>query len=340
MINGNENNKTISSTMTAKDIINADNLAKYDAQVKNILANKEILARILKHAVVEFKDCSIKDIRDKYIEGFPLVGEVEVFPGSTNSKIQGLNTEIKIVGEGETTFDVLFNVITPQKHKRIKINIEANKDSSPGYEIQTRGVYYGSRVLSSEYGREFENMDYDKLVKTYSIWICTEPPKSEENSIATIHFNKEDVVNSISMNRESYDLIEVIIIHLNQDCHKEADYLVGMLSTLLSDTISVQEKLQLLEDKYGIPMVEENEKGVKKMCNLGQALWDKAKQEGIYMGEHLGRQKSIIELLEDLGKVPSKVVDVIKDESDMDVLKRWNKLVARSSSVEEFVSRM
>ena len=35
---------------------------KYDAVLKQLLANRQILARILKRFVPEFEDCSIKDI--------------------------------------------------------------------------------------------------------------------------------------------------------------------------------------------------------------------------------------------------------------------------------------
>ena len=278
-------NSELLSTVLTQDIVNAGDGAKYDAEVKNILANKEILARILRHTVPEFVDCSIEDIRDKYIEGSPLVGVVPVHPGATNSKIQGVNSESKIVGEGEITFDVLFNSVNPTSKRIIKINIEANKDSYPGYPIQTRGVYYGSRIVSSEYGREFENMDYNNMVKVYSIWICSEPPKSKENSISGIRFDKYNIVNSIEMEKESYDYIDVIIINLNKDCHDESDYIVGMLSTLLSDSIDVTEKIQLLENKYGIPMTEKYEKGVGEMCNLSQAILDKGIRLGLIEGE-------------------------------------------------------
>ena len=56
-----------------------DQLGKsYDAEVKNFLKEKQILAVILKSCVAEFKECSVEDIADKYIEGVPQVGDVAV----------------------------------------------------------------------------------------------------------------------------------------------------------------------------------------------------------------------------------------------------------------------
>ena len=43
----------------------------YDESCKNILANKIILAWIMKSCMKEYKDCSIRDIADHYIEGIP-----------------------------------------------------------------------------------------------------------------------------------------------------------------------------------------------------------------------------------------------------------------------------
>lgn len=45
-----------------------DGKAKYDAALKSLLANKQLLARILKHFVPEFTYYSLEDIEQKYIE--------------------------------------------------------------------------------------------------------------------------------------------------------------------------------------------------------------------------------------------------------------------------------
>ena len=50
----------------------------YDESCKNILANKIILAWIMKSCMKEYKDCSIRDIADHYIEGIPEISQREV----------------------------------------------------------------------------------------------------------------------------------------------------------------------------------------------------------------------------------------------------------------------
>ena len=64
-------------TPLANDIDATDGKSKYDTQVKKVLANKIILAWILKYTVREFFEFSISDI-EKCIEGTPEVAKVPV----------------------------------------------------------------------------------------------------------------------------------------------------------------------------------------------------------------------------------------------------------------------
>ena len=126
----------------------------YDESCKNILANKIILAWIMKSCMKEYKDCSIRDIADHYIEGTPEISQREVHrdevPASDPGKIRGENTEDKAVNEGTVRCDIMFRAILPQSQERIEliINIEAQKDFYPGYPLIKRGIYYGCRMLS------------------------------------------------------------------------------------------------------------------------------------------------------------------------------------------------
>lgn len=43
--------------------------SRYDRTAKKLLANKQILAQIMKGCVNEYSDCTVDDIVEKYIEG-------------------------------------------------------------------------------------------------------------------------------------------------------------------------------------------------------------------------------------------------------------------------------
>lgn len=45
----------------------------YDKAAKKLLANKQILAQIMKNCVNEYSACSVDEIAEKYIEGTPEV---------------------------------------------------------------------------------------------------------------------------------------------------------------------------------------------------------------------------------------------------------------------------
>ena len=71
-------------TMAAQTIETVGTDVLYDESVKRLLANKSILAVILKECVPEFKHCTTREIAEQYIEGEPQIGEVGIAPDETN----------------------------------------------------------------------------------------------------------------------------------------------------------------------------------------------------------------------------------------------------------------
>ena len=55
----------------ANRIDTAGEMISYDEACKQVLANKTILAWIMKGCLKEYNDCSISDIAERYIEGEP-----------------------------------------------------------------------------------------------------------------------------------------------------------------------------------------------------------------------------------------------------------------------------
>ena len=58
--------------------------SRYDETAKKMLANKQVLAQIMKDCVNEYSDCTVDDIMEKYIEGTPEVSTVGVHVDDTN----------------------------------------------------------------------------------------------------------------------------------------------------------------------------------------------------------------------------------------------------------------
>lgn len=51
------------------------------------------------------------------------------------------------------------------------------------------------------------------------------------------------------------------------------------------------------------------------------------------------RKEGIVEILEELGEIPEVLWNRIKLEDDVEVLKKWNLIAAKASSIEEFRER-
>lgn len=106
----------------AKNISSAGDKASYDAACKRLLANKVILAWIMKSCLQEYRDCDIQEIIEKYIEGEPDVAEVSVNIDERLSEEQIGNgtTEDASIYEGTVTYDIRFCAKAPaSKEKNI-----------------------------------------------------------------------------------------------------------------------------------------------------------------------------------------------------------------------------
>ena len=181
----------------AGDIALAKGKSQYDTYCKRILANKIILAWILKYVAEEFADMDISKIKE-CIGTDVQVSEVNVLPGRTNTpgseRIIGESEEDSVPGEGELYYDIRVSVYYARQKQRIKliINGEAQKEFHPGYSLITRGIFYGARMLSSQKGTEFTGRDYDNIRKVYSIWICMNATNRIGNSLTAYRITKQD----------------------------------------------------------------------------------------------------------------------------------------------------
>lgn len=285
-------------TPLAGDIDATEEKSKYDAQVKKVLSNKIILAWILKYTVKEFFDYSIAEI-EKCIEGTPEVAKVPVDAGLSNRSIEGMNTEDAVPNEGRITYDIKFYVILPNgEHTKIIINIEAQKDSKPGYDLVTRAVFYCARLLSAQLGKEFTNKEYDKVKydgvkKVYSIWICMDAYKNARDSIVEYHM-QPDILYGNPTKTFRYDLLSAVMINLGGDELVSENKLINMLTTLLSDNLDKEKKKKKLEEDFELPMTMELEQEVEEMCNLSDYVEEKGIRKGMIEGEKKGELNIII----------------------------------------------
>ena len=178
-----------------------DKEAQYDESAKRLLGQKWILAHILVKTVDTFKGMRPGEVI-RYIEGTPQISTVPAEPGLTNQKkktngqrIVGFNTENGELGEGLVRFDI---------------------------------VFYGSRLISSQKERDFENSNYDDLRQVYSIWIC---------------LNMDEKLNIIG---QEYD------IPIEENLRKDVDVMCNLSQGIKEDGIAIGREEGRAEGEAGI----------------------------------------------------------------------------------------
>lgn len=291
-------------TALAEAIDTVADKAKYDRCAKKLLSFKAIDAWILKTCVKEFSLCSVDYISEHCMSGEVEISEHAVHQDELNrgqrinsdEQVTKMNSESSSINEGTVYYDVRFNAIAPENGEPITliINLEIQTDDKPGYELVTRGTYYCARMISEQHGTVFTGEHYEKIQKVYSIWICPSTPDCRKNGMFRYHTIEEPVFGDAYVKKENYDLMEVVILNLGEP-ENEADCgILNLLNTLFSPTVLPDEKKKVLSEKYNIAMTAELESEVQRMCNLGTAIENKARDEGIVEGIDIGELRTTV----------------------------------------------
>ena len=267
----------------------------YDAAVKRILTKKYVLAHIPKGCTEEFSDCSIEEIVEKHLTFDPIYGETTVDEDETNAELAAkvTSSEHATTSEGKVVFDTRFEVLAPNTKRPIGliINIEGQRQSKLRYPLTKRALYYCSRLISSQKGRNFKHDHYDNLQKVYSIWICTNPKRKNCGTIQRYSIAKEDLYGNVVVPKREYDLMVFMIVNVGNSKSPNYNGLLKMLSLLFCHHDEHVDASRILEEEYGYPkayfepevimkswaheiVVEAEEKGLRKgLKKRGKNCW-------------------------------------------------------------------
>ncbi len=288
----------------------ADQDAQYDDRAKRLLGNKTILAHIPVKTVDEFKGMDPKEAVN-YIEGEPFISVIPVEPGLTNAekeeagqRIVGFNTENMEINEGLVRFDIVFYVRMKDGLSQIIVNVEAQKDAPTEYNVLNRAIFYVSRLVSSQKERDFVNTNYDDIKRVFSIWICM---NMSQNSMNYVHLTNDGLLGSYEWGGK-IDLLNIVLIGLSQELpeHDEKYELHRLLGALLSKKLTSDEKLNIIETEYDIPIEDSLRKDVSAMCNLSQGIRD-AEDVKIIMNMHRDGYS-----LEQIARIVEKTIDEVE----------------------------
>lgn len=296
--------------------------ALYDEACKTVLSGKGIAARILKECVEEYKDIPVSDIIHKYIQGKPIISKILVQDEGALTKIKTEQTEDSSEKEGTIFFDVRFTALVPNEYDsfiELIINFEAQNGFHPGYPLLKRGIYYCSRMISSQHGTVFTKSDYGKIKKVYSIWICTNPTMEQEYTITRYKMTEENLIGTVKASKQNYDLLDVVMICLGKKRYTELTGLLRLLNMALLDNLNSSEKRRIPEIEFNIDITPELEKGVDDMCNLSAAIEKKGIEKGIELGRDEERKRAMTETEE-------RARDMLRDRMDFSLVEKYTHL--------------
>ena len=332
-------NKLQFSSLGQNMLVGADNPAG-DALIKKIFSNREVLAWLLVNFIDEYKGCTVQEIMETYLPKATLTfGQEAVHAGEVLPENVPLsNTEDKELLEGMVSFDVLLMLPVPQRPEGrigVVIDVEVQKNDSPGYPIESRMVYYLCRMVSKQRGLTFKGSNYGDIIKCYSLWFCPELKAGESPSIDCFFLAAKRIYGkgSVAAAKADYDLMEGYVCRFNNDPSQPANEVIRYLQLLLTNIAAPMERLNELHEKYGLSKTREAE----DMCNYSQYLVQKGKKEGIEEGIEKGIEKGreeekldTLEQLEQLRSSDKRIMKILKIDAQRLMYLR-NKLLARQS---------
>ena len=257
----------------------------------------------------------------------PSISVVPVEPGLANmektdaagQRIVGLNTENAEINEGLVRFDIIFYVRMPSVDdtknglSQIIVNIEAQKDEPTEYKILNRAIFYVSRLISSQKERDFVNTNYDDIKQVFSIWICM---NMDDNSLSHIHLTKDEMLKPCNW-KGNLDLLNIVLIGITNEIpeHDEKYEMHRLIGTLLSGELKEQEKLDIIEHEYNIPISQEFREDVRIMCNLSTGIEERATERATKRATEKTSEKFILNMYKK-GYTLDQIADVAETGVD------------------------
>lgn len=264
-----------------------DDRARLDDAFKRLFSEKVLLAWIMKSCLEEYKDCTVAEIAERYIEGTPAIDEWALQPDETApTRIQSVGQEDNSLREQTILYDIRFHATAPSTGEPIQliINLESQNKYNAGYPLLKRAIYYCSRLISSQYGTEFIHAQYGKIKKVYSIWLCANPPKDHRNTITRYRMTEENMVGAVKEPVQHYDLLTVVVLCLGGPKSENYGGILKLLDVLLSSEVRYTEKQRILRQEFDLAMTQTMETEVQNMCNLSEGVWERGMEKGMEKG--------------------------------------------------------
>lgn len=234
--------------------------------------------------------------------------------------------------------DILYerSIIYNPQYKGIRMDVYARDEQSTCYNIEMqvakdtlskRSRYYHSQIDMELLG---SGEDYECLPNSYVIFICDFDPFGEKKYCYTFQ--------SLCLENRNLRLMDgnrsIFLSTKGKNDMEVSKELVNFLNFIRENEASETREYQ---DDY-IKQLQRSIREVKQSREMGSRYMSLQLmlRDEYRKGKAEGRVEDILDLLEDLGPIPEKLEQTIREETDMALLKSMLKAAAKAKSLEQF----
>ena len=249
------------------------------------------------------------------------------------------------------------SIVYHPEYKGVRLDVYGKNEHNTRYNVEmqvAKKAELGKRVRYYHGQIDMELLlsgsDYTELPEVYVIFICDFDPFGKKKYRYT--FTKQceeepgaqlqDGCKSIFLSTRGENDREVpgeLVSFLNfvkadlseSETDFEDDFVEKLQNTIrrIKSNREMEERFMIFEEMLRDERAEGKAEGIAE-----------GKAEGIAEGKTEAVLEMLLELMNDLGEIPDELRNRITSEKDLETLKKWHRLAARSESLDEFLEKM
>ncbi|MGN8921845.1 Rpn family recombination-promoting nuclease/putative transposase [Lachnospiraceae bacterium HCP28S3_F9] len=245
------------------------------------------------------------------------------------------------------------SIVYHPEYKGVRLDVYAKNEHNTRYNVEmqvAKKAELGKRVRYY-YGQIdmellLSGSDYTELPEVYVIFICDFDPFGKKKYRYT--FTKQCEEEPGAQLQEGCK--SIFLSTRGENDREVPGELVSFLNFVKAD---LSESETDFEDDFveklqnTIRRIKSNREMEERFMIFEEMLRDEraeGKAEGIAEGKAEGKMEAVLEMLlelmKDLGEIPDELRNRITSEKDLETLKKWHRLAARSESLDEFWEKM
>ena len=245
------------------------------------------------------------------------------------------------------------SIVYHPEYKGVRLDVYAKNEHNTRYNVEmqvAKKAELGKRVRYY-YGQIdmellLSGSDYTELPEVYVIFICDFDPFGKKKYRYT--FTKQCEEEPGAQLQEGCK--SIFLSTRGENDREVPGELVSFLNFVKAD---LSESETDFEDDFveklqnTIRRIKSNREMEERFMIFEEMLRDEraeGKAEGIAEGKAEGKMEAVLEMLlelmNDLGEIPDELRNRITSEKDLETLKKWLRLAARSESLDEFLEKM